>query len=169
MKSILPAVIKHLYFKTDADGLVVVVDSDTQIVHRESQAAAVCQSGCRLCELRVVARTCLDQLPARPVPGLLKVAVGLAVPSIEAWYRVGVDGTVTEAAWVQAHTGLTFRLPYTKNSLKQAVYGTDKPPIGLSVTRAVEEATRLTTQLPDLSTAFPGFRALSDELGRWHQ
>ena len=99
----------------------------------------------------------------------MKVAVGLAVPSIEAWYRVGVDGTVTEAALVQAHTGLTSRLPYTKTSLKQAVYGTDKPPIGLSATRAVEEATRLTRQLPDLSTAFPGFRALRDELGRWHR
>ena len=169
VKSILPAVIKHLYFKTDANGLVVVVDSDTHIVHRESPAAAVCHAGCRLCELRVVARTCLDQLPARLIPGSLKVAVGLAVPSIEAWYRVGVDGTVTEATWVQAHTGLTSRLPYTKTSLKQAVYGTDKPSSGLSVTRAVEEATRLTRQLPDLSTAFPGFRALRDELGRWHQ
>jgi len=169
VRSILPVVIKHLYFRTAADGLVVVVDSDSPIAHRETQTAAVCQDGCRLCELRVIARTSLQQLPARPVSGSLKVAVGLAVPSIEAWYRVGVDRTVTEAAWIQAHTGLTPRLPYTKTSLKQAVYGTDRPPRRLSVTRAVEEAARLTTELRDLSTAFPGFRALRDELERWLQ
>jgi hypothetical protein len=169
VRSILPVVIKHLYFRTDADGLVVVVDSDTQIAHREGEAGTVCQSGCRLCELRVIARTCLERLPARSASRPLKVAVGLAVPSIEAWYRVGVDGAVTEAAWVQAHIGPRPRPPYTKISLKQAVYGTDRPSRGLSATRAIEEANRLTTQLPDLSTAFPGFRALQDELGRWRQ
>ena len=167
MRSILPVVIKHLYFRTDADGLVIVVDSDTHIAHREGGTEAVCQEGCRLCELRIIAQRCLQQLPSRPAPRPLKVAVGLAVPSIEAWYRVGVDATVTEAAWVQSHTGPRPRPPYSKTSLKQAVYGTDRPSLALAAVRAVEEANRLTTQLPGLSSAFPGFRALRDEVERW--
>ena len=169
VRSILPVVIRHLHFRTDADGLIVVVDSDSPIAHREGTAETVCQTGCRLCELRLVARSALQQLPARPVPRSLKVAVGLAVPAIEAWYRVGVDATVTEAAWIQAHAGLRPHLPYTKVSLKEAVYGSGRPPRALSSTRAVEEAARLATQLRDLSTAFPGFRALSEELAAWHR
>jgi hypothetical protein len=167
VRSVLPGVILHLHFRTDADGLVVVVDSDSPIAHREIANETVCQSGCRLCELRLVARSTIQRLSGRPGRASLKVAIGLAVPAIEAWYRVGVDATVTEAAWIQAHTGLRPRLPYTKASLKEAVYGTDRPPPGLSATRAVEQATRLSTQLRDLSTAFPGFRVLSDELAMW--
>ena len=167
VRSVLRGVILHLHFRTDADGLVVVVDSDSPIAHREMTSETACQDGCRLCELRLVARSTLQQLSARPGHTSFKVAVGLAVPAIEAWYRVGVDATVTEAAWIQAHTGLRPRLPYTKASLKEAVYGTDRPPPGLSATRAVEQATRLTTQLRELSTAFPGFRVLSTELATW--
>jgi hypothetical protein len=51
--------------------------------------------------------------------------------------------------------------------LKEAVYGADRPPSALTAIRAGEEARRLAMTLPDLSTAFPGFRALSDELKRW--
>ena len=63
VRSILPVVIKHLYFRTDADGLVVVVDSDTHVAHREGGTEAMCQEGCRLCELRIIAQRCLQQLP----------------------------------------------------------------------------------------------------------
>ena len=132
VRSILPVVIKSLYFRTDADGLVVVVDSDTHVTHREGDTEAVCQEGCRLCELRIIAQRCLQHLPSRPAPRALKVTVGLAVPSIEAWYRVGGDATVTEAAWVQSHTGPRPRPPYSKTSLKQAVYGTDRPSLALA-------------------------------------
>jgi hypothetical protein len=169
VRSVLPGVILYLHFRTDAGGLVVVVDSDSPIAHREIAGETVCQDGCRLCELRLVARSTLQRLTARPGRASLKVAVGLAVPAIEAWYRVGVDATVTEATWIQAHTGLRPRPPYTKASLKEAVYGTDRPPIGLSATQAVEQATRLTTQLQELCTAFPGFRILSDEVATWRE
>lgn len=90
--------ITHLHFRTDADGLIVVVDSDSPIAHREGTAETLGQAGCRLCELRLVARSALQRLSARPVLRSLRVAVGLAVPAIEAWYRVGVDAAVTEAA-----------------------------------------------------------------------
>jgi hypothetical protein len=169
VRSALPGVILHLHYRTDAAGLIVVVDSDSPIAHREVITEAACQNGCRLCELRLVTRSTLQRLSARPVRTLLKVAVGLAVPAIEAWYRVGVDGTVTEATWIQAHAGLKPRLPYTKLSLKQDVYGTDRPPSALSILRATEEARRLSIRLQELSTAFPGFRVLSDELSTWHE
>ena len=118
VRSLLPGVIRHLHFRTDADGLVVVVDSDSPVAHRETASETVCQDGCRLCELRLVAHSTLQRLPARPVRAPLKVAVGLAVPAIEAWYRVGVDATVTEAAWIQAHTGLRPRLPVYEGELE---------------------------------------------------
>ena len=169
VRSILPVVIKYLHYRTDADGLIIVVDSDSPITHRETGTETVCQEGCRLCELRAVARKALQQLVTRPVRGPLKVAVGLAVPAIEAWYRVGLDPTITEAAWVQAHSGLRPTLRHTKVSLKNDVYGTDRPPSALTAIRAVEEARRLAMILPDLSEAFPGFRALRDELQRWRQ
>ena len=169
VRSVLPSVIQHCYFRTDADGLVVVVDSDSPIAHREGPAESACETGCRLCALRLAARSTLQRLSARAARAPLKVAVGLAVPAIEAWYRVGMDATVTEAAWIQAYSGLRPRLPYTKASLKEAVYGTDRPPLGLSVTHAVEHATRLTTQLRELSLAFPGFRVLSEELSTWRR
>ena len=169
MRSQLPGVIRHLHYRSDAYGLVVVVDSDSPITHREMANQTVCQDGWRLCELRGVAHSTLQQLSARPGTASLKVAVGLAVPAIEAWYRVGIDATVTEAGWIQAHTGLKPRPPYTKTSLKEAVYGTDRPPRALAVNRAIEQATRLTTELSELSIAFPGFRVLRDELTRWSQ
>ena len=33
VEQVLPPIIRHLHFNTDADGLVVVVDSDDSIVH----------------------------------------------------------------------------------------------------------------------------------------
>ena len=59
----------------------------------------------------------------------LKVATGLTVPAIEAWYLVGKNHQVGEAAWI---TGLIAgRPPFTRPQLKQLVYGTDRPSLEL--------------------------------------
>ena len=54
----------------------------------------------------------------------LRIAVGLAIPCIEAWYRCGIDATVTEANWLVALRERQF--PYDNSRLKALVYGSDR-------------------------------------------
>jgi len=99
---------------------------------------------------------------------LLKVAVGIAVPAIEAWYRCGHDSRVTEPAWIHALDSQSF--DYTKESLKRDGYGTDRPSLGHETTRAVEEANRLVGErlIARLEQFFPaGFGSLLRDIQNW--
>ena len=83
----LPALIKELHYQTDADGLVVVADSNHSLPHRPAHDEARGNDDrCRFCLLRSAIERTITQL--RPVAsrGRLKVAMGLASPAIEAWY-----------------------------------------------------------------------------------
>jgi hypothetical protein len=164
---VLPAVLKDLHFQSDAEALVVVVDSDHSPVHVNSHEQPEGEDEhCRLCKLRQVVAQVRGQL--RPITGrlLLKVALGLAVPAIEAWYRCGIDPHVTEATWVMSLQSRSS--PYTKSRLKQDVYGTDRPPLTLEMKRATEEAQRLVKNLDLLARLFPGgFGFLAREVQSW--
>ena len=95
--TILPTVLKHLHYRTDADALVIVVDSDRTPVHKpEHEQADSTDERCRLCKIRQMVGSVLTHL--RPVQGRpqIKVAAGIAVPAIEAWYRCGLAPHVTE-------------------------------------------------------------------------
>lgn len=165
--TILPAALKELHYHTDADGIVVVVDTDRSPIHTDvHDQPGKADEHCRLCRLRQVVNRTQDGL--RSVPGRLplKVAFGVAVPTIEAWYRCGIGSRVSEAAWrvaLQSHSYL-----YTGKSLKQAVYGTDRPALTLETQRAAEEAQRLGQDLILLERLFPaGFGALAQSLRSW--
>ena len=69
------------------------------------------------------------QRQVRPRTSLppLKIALGLAVPAIEAWLLCDVDSHVTEAAWMNGLKDSPGRMPYTKGSLKRQLYGTSHP------------------------------------------
>jgi hypothetical protein len=96
----------------------------------------------------------------------LKVAIGTAVPAIEAWYRCGIDPQVSEAAWSRGLQSGDF--PFTKNRLKQMVYGTDRPGIAWETSRATAAAHRLLHDLPQLEALFPnGFSSLARALREW--
>ena len=159
--SVLPPVIKHSYYRTDADALIVVVDSDRTPVHKpEHEQAGGADEGCRLCRLRRITDPALFQL--RPIQGRpqIKIALGIAVPAVEAWYRCGLDAHVTEAAWI---AGLQAGpLPYTQTGLKEAVYDISRPSLELETRRATEEARRLAQNLSLLEQCLPiGFGALA--------
>jgi hypothetical protein len=167
VRQLLPIVIKDLYYGFHADALVVVVDSDHSPVHLPAHnlpgGAAL---KCRLCELRTVVNETLRKL--RPVQNrtLLRIGVGQAVPSLEAWLRCGHDPHVTEAAWLVALRDQQF--PYDVRNLKTAVYGTHRPHLAMETECVVREATRLAEDLSALETWFPnGFGALADAIRSW--
>jgi hypothetical protein len=164
---LLPAILRHLHFNTDADGLVVVVDSDDSVVHTaEHEAPGYFHPQCRLCQLRgIFHRTQKRFSPAHGRDRVLR-AVGIAVPAMEAWYLGGQDPQVTELAWVEGQArGST---PYTRRDLKWRVYGTDRPGLGFETQRAVECVRRQQRDLRRLEADFPhGFGALARDLRSW--
>jgi hypothetical protein len=162
---VLPAVLKHLQYQTDGEALVVVADSDKSPVHEPAHDQPhKADLKCRLCCLRQAAASAqLRRIPGRAP---IKLAFGLAVPEIEAWYLCGRDPHVSEANWI---LGLRSRqFPYDKNGLKKAVYGTERPTISLETQCALDAARRLVQDLAELETWFPaGFGALADDIRNW--
>jgi hypothetical protein len=166
VRNVFAAVFMDLWYQTDADALIVVVDSDEAAIHHPSHEEPVGPRPCRFCELRQVERRVRDEL--RPVPGRgpLRIGIGIATPAIEAWYAVGVDPHVNEPTWVQALTSRQF--PYTKANLKHLIYGTDRPSLQLETERATTAARRLTDSLDDVIERFPnGFGPLASEIRTW--
>jgi hypothetical protein len=169
VEQVLPPIIRHLHFQTDADGLVIVVDSDDSPVHTaEHEAPNYHHPFCRICRLRAAFRRTVRNLP--PARGRDRVlrAVGLAVPAIEAWLLCGRDTSVTEAAWVQGQG--SGRLPYTRAELKWRVYGTERPTLPHQIKRAVQEVSRHRGDVRRLENDFPnGFGALTRDLRAWRE
>ena len=168
VRDVTPAVIKALYYGTQAEGLVIVVDSDDTRPHHADHTDPTKQGDCRACEMASVVRVELGNLT--PVHGRASflVAVGLAVPAIEAWYLCGEDHQVNEAAWINGQ--LQGVEPYSRLSLKEALYGVTRIPLDVAISKAEEAATRLCgDDLSRLEQDFPvGFRMLlADEVRGW--
>jgi hypothetical protein len=163
---VMPAIIRHLHFNTDAEGLVVVVDADDSIVHTAvHDAPGYFHPQCRLCQLRAVYRQTVKKLP--PARGRQRIlrGVGVAVPAIEGWYLCGRDQSVTEAAWLQGQ--VDGKAPYTRHQLKYRVYGTERPSLPHEIDCALVEARRHAQDTRRLENDFPGFRSLANDLRSW--
>ena len=161
-----PTVLKHLHFQTDAQGLVLVADSNHKPVHGPAHDQfEIGEPQCRLCQLRSVVTETQRRLS--PVAGRaeLRVAIGLAVPALEAWLRCGVDAGVSESSWIN---GLKARSdPYSKHQLKRDAYGTERAP---RRDRAISEAQRVAADIDELLRTFPnGFGPLHREIVRWRE
>lgn len=162
---LMPAVLRHLHFNTDADALVVVADADDSVVHTaRHDAPEYFHPHCRMCQLRAVYRQTMKKVP--PAHGRDRVlrVVGIAVPAIEAWYLCGRADDVTEAAWIEGQE--RGRLPYTRAELKERVYGTDRPSLPHEIACALREVQRLRPDPRRLENDFPGFAALASDLRR---
>lgn len=167
--NLLPSIAKALHYHTDADGIAVVVDSDSSPVHLLNHPADQnCRSECRLCLLRGSLNASLLRVSPVPNRALLRTAVGLAVPAMEAWYCCGVNPHVNEARWIGKLSGE--KVNYTKRSLKVDVYGSDQPSLQAETAAAVETARRLAENLQQLSYLFPsGFGSLVADVRNWLQ
>ena len=165
---VLPAVMRHLQFQTDACGLVVVVDSDDTPLHDADHADPNrFHPLCRLCLLEMTIRRARKgwRIPEGRTP--LQTAAGLAVPAVEGWYLCGRDPEVGEEGWRRARDR-DRPAPYTRRDLKWRVYGTVRPPLPLETRRAEEEARRLAADLRLLENVFPnGFGHLARGVRRW--
>jgi hypothetical protein len=155
----LDGVLRGVHYNSDAAGfvVVVVVDSDDTDLHDSSHDANPGKN-CRFCQIREIAQRVQKQL--KPIAGKspLKVAIGLAVPAIEAWYLVGKNHQVGEAAW-------KVNPPFTRAQLKKLVYATDRPSIEHSTACAVTEARRVIANLAAIESAFPiGFGLMAQEI-----
>ncbi|HKG47540.1 MAG TPA: hypothetical protein VKB02_12475 [Pyrinomonadaceae bacterium] len=164
---LIPSILKALHYYTDAEGIAVVVDSDSSPVHLlEQPRDQECHSECRICLLRNTLRTSLSRVSSVPNRATIKTAVGLAVPAIEAWYRCGLDAHVNEARWSGSLAGE--KIHFTKRSLKVDVYGSDQPSLRAETTTAVEAAHRLVHNIEQLGQLFPsGFGCLMADVRGW--
>jgi len=167
VRGVLPTVLQHLHYQTNAEALALVVDSNYSPVHQNTHnQPGGANPECRVCDLRGVVHQVLGNLTPVPNRSPLKTAVGLAVPTIEAWLRCSRDAHVSEAAWVVGLGGQG-PWPYSKIDLKQAAYGVDRPSLELETRCATEEAQRLAQDLSVLEQMFPGFRTLANDVRSW--
>ena len=167
VRTALPAVLRQLHYHTDATGLVLIVDSNGSPPHNSEQAN---DEACRLCQLRRIADQTLTSTTQRTMQPSLRVAIGLAVPAIEAWLLCGVDPHVTEAAWINGLKEGRGNMPYTKGDLKRQLYGTSHPSLALETEKMTEAAAHLAADLSGLTRLFQhGFGALFNDLRAWRQ
>jgi hypothetical protein len=164
---VLPAILRHLHFRTDTFGIMIVVDSDDSVVH-ESQhdEPGRLHSGCRLCLLRAACRRTLRNLPPANGRPRLHTAIGLAVPAIEAWLLCGKEERVTEDAWIRGQErGVQ---PYMRRDLKQIAYGTMRPSLPEEIRTSLAEIGRHHGDMRRLENDFPrGFGPLVQDLRQW--
>jgi hypothetical protein len=165
---VMPSIIRHLHFNTDADGLVVVVDADDSVLHTPPHdAPGYYHPRCRMCQLRGIFRKTTRNLPPARGRSRLLRGVGIAVPALEAWYLCGRDEGVTEEAWAAGQRRGT--QPYTRRELKNRVYGTDRPSLAHETQVALGEVRRHCRDTRRLEYDFPSFAALASDLRSWKE
>lgn len=164
---LLPTIIKAVYYNTNAEALIVVSDSDDTPVHTDEHEENV-DDRCRLCQLRQAVSTTVSNLRAVAGKEILKVAVGVPVPAIEAWYLYKKNPQLYEVTWIRKQNGEN--IAYDRIKLKEECYGNSRPSIELETECAVREARRIIENdlLNDLENAFPhGFGSLASEIRSW--
>lgn len=161
VRNTLPAISKTLQYKTEADALIVVVDSNHTFLSGDEPKN-------RLREFQDLVRRCREQL--RPVPGRvpLKIAVGVAAPAIEAWWLCKSNLQISEAAWEKGLVDK--RDPYSKVELKKQLYGQEYSSLEWMTKKMTEAARSLENDVTVLERAFPhGFGGLAKELRSWRR
>lgn len=164
---VLPAVLRYLQFQTDADALVVVVDSDDTVIHETDHADPNgFHPQCRLCQLELTIRRTRKRWRLPQHRAAVATAAGMAVPAIEGWYLCGRDEEVGEQTWHRCME--RGQCPFTRRDLKWRVYGTSRPPLPKEIEHATREARRLAKDLSRLESDFPvGFGHLSRSVRAW--
>jgi hypothetical protein len=161
VRNILPAISKMLQYRTDAEALVVVVDSNHTYLSRDEPKN-------RLREFQVLVQRSRQQLINVPGRVPLKIAIGVAAPAIEAWWLCKSNPQISEAAWEKGL--IEKREPYSKLELKRQLYGSDYRSLELMTRKMTEAAQVIAGDLSAIERAFPeGFGTLAKELRSWRR
>ena len=138
----LPSIVPAIYYVTDAEGVVIVLDSDDSPIHDPGHDPAdPDNANCRICGITELVARATARLHDRPINLPLRFAFGLAIPAIEAWFLCGDDHQVSEASWINARRQNTF--PYLRHDLKRRLYGTDRLSLDQETAAMSREAGRL--------------------------
>lgn len=162
----LAGVLTGLHYRSDAEALVMVVDSDDEPLHDDHCDDVPCSKekhgNCRHCELtRIIESTQRRLTPRRGRPPI-KVALGIATPLIEAWYLSGQEPRATEAMWIQAGRH------HNRLDLKEWAYGTSRANRARKMECAQAHLHRVVEDLDSLRLNFQcGFVPLYDAVYSW--
>lgn len=161
---LLPSFFKYWYYQTEAEALVVIVDSDDDPIHQSEHAEEGNEnSDCRLCIFRKEIAKIQEQITLPHGRERIKTAVGLSVPAIEAWFRCVEDSHITEATWARKLNGE--KIGYDRKSLKKDVYGGER---SLTKEKSIEAAQAIVSRLDYLKEVFPqGFGSLVKDIQSW--
>jgi len=165
LPGVIPKVLMHLHYYTDVQGLIVVADSDDSPPHDESHETKP-SSECRYCRIQQAFADTRKKL--KPVQGrpTLSVAVGIAIPALEAWWLCGTSPHYAEAPAIRQIA--TESLRHVRQKLKLELYGTIRPSLEMETASMCEAARRVVNDLEALERAFPiGFGLLAQQLRLW--
>jgi hypothetical protein len=164
----LRSIVREIYYNTDAEALLVVADSDDSPPHRAEHESEP-DAKCRLCDLTQIVNSTLATLSRKGRPTELRVAIGLAVPAIEAWLLCGTNVHVTEQAYARRLAdGQT--LWALRRELKALAYGTETPSRDVQKAHALHAAELLSTRLAELEAKFPGgFGPFANRIRSWRR
>jgi hypothetical protein len=160
----LTAVMRQLYYHTDADGLIVVADADDSIIHQESHAVSAGDAAkCRFCQISANVQETLAHLSPAAGRAPPRVAVAVPTPSIDAWLRFAQDGQCNETAW-KLEMDRNVRAFTTVRRLKQEVFGGSRS-LNRMVEIAQQQAMLLAPRIAELEQHFPNsFGLLAKQL-----
>ena len=156
----LESILYYAMWKTDAEGLAIIVDSDMDLPHDDSRNVAC---PCRRCNLeREIAKI---RKRIRNPNRQFWVGVAMAVPKIESWCLVQRSKEVGEVEWQRMDNAARQSL---HSRLKLMLYDTDRPDLELEkrkVREAIEEIVARDDGIELLSRKFPyGFGHFAEKL-----
>jgi hypothetical protein len=165
--AVLGPVYLRLHYDPSAHGLVCVLDSDDTTPHTlEHETKNFTVLGCRYCEMRRkldALQKSAASVAHRTFP--LRIAIGLAVPAIEAWYQCGVDVHSTEAHFQRLDVK---QLYHERKRLKAATYGSVGAQGTVLADRSLQHAQRLCDDIAQIKRLFPcGFGMLARDILLW--
>ncbi len=159
---------KRLYYNTDAGAIIAIADSDDSDIHHPAHDQSPGDHrNCRFCLLSEAIRVARSTSRPRADRVPLLSAIGLAIPSLEAWLLCGTDLHCVEARFIRELQNGKSLAPL-RRELKLRLYGTISPPLRLEIEIATREARRLAGNIQILETHFPqGFLPFVQQIRAW--
>jgi hypothetical protein len=165
-----PIVLRSVYYGKEAEFLIIVHDSDDTPIHKKEHDEPNNQEAkkCRYCELRRIVNFELKNLAQTIGKENFRVAVGVAVPAIEAWLLCGINPHASEATWKNKQRQEGFSTYDDRKNLKVELYSSNIASSEIITRRGAESAKRLAQNIGQLETLFPeGFGNMAVEIRSW--